>query len=304
MRTLAWSVVCSAGVMGITQAAAAHEFICQKTVNGGATYAVTSYPATLHYEFTVTNSHPTDTSIYTSAADAYLTGFSFQPPAPYAVPVGQSVMNTFDVTLNSAEECKALADSDGAVDSAFNNVFTVTWDGGGQASCSAQVTCEEQPPPPEEGGATRTPGFYKTHIDALSECIAEPVDLGFITISTIEEALGLLWAVPAKYESGDKRSELDKARFILARHTLVATCNVRLFGTSPTPTDLIDDAIAALAGTDCGLMHDLAEDVDAFNNSGDDEGFPAGFEAGPATPQQAKEMGDDPTSPSGGVCTT
>ena len=50
-----------------------------------------------------------------------------------------------------------LADSDGAVDSAFNNVFTVTWDGGGQASCSAQVTCAEQPPPPEEGGATRTP---------------------------------------------------------------------------------------------------------------------------------------------------
>jgi hypothetical protein len=39
-----------------------------------------------------------------------------------------------------------------------------------------------------------------------------------------------------------------------------------------------------------------------YNNSGDEEPFPEGFEAGPATPQAAYDMAIDPTEPSGQVC--
>ena len=122
-----WPWVCSVAVLGMAHAAAAHEFVCDKTVNGSSLFAVTSYPTTLHYAFTVTNSHPTDTSIYTSASDPLLPGFGFEPPAPHAVAVGQSVTSTFDVTLTTAEECFALAASDGTADGAFDNTFTVTY---------------------------------------------------------------------------------------------------------------------------------------------------------------------------------
>jgi hypothetical protein len=299
MRTVAWSFTCAATVFGIAETADAHSFVCEKTVNGGSLLEVTSYPTTLHYEFTVINDHPSDPSVYTDVSDPSLAGFAFDPPAPYEVPVGQSVTDTFDVVLSSPEQCSSLAAADGIADDAFVNTFTVTWESG-QAVCSARVDCAAPPP---AGGATRTPGFYKTHVDAMAQCLeGGPIDLGFLTIATLEEALGLLWAVPAKYESGEHRSKLDKARFILGRHTLVATCNERLFGTEPTPATLIADAVAALASTDCALMMELAALVDAFNNSGDDEPLPDGFVAGPATPRAAAGMGDDPTSPSGESC--
>jgi hypothetical protein len=49
-------------------------------------------------------------------------------------------------------------------------------------------------------------------------------------------------------------------------------------------------------------MHDLKDDIDAYNNSGTSEDFPEGFEKGPATPQQASGMADDPTEPSMDAC--
>jgi hypothetical protein len=307
MRKIARSLVWSVAVFGFAKAADAHEFICEKTVNGGASVEVTSYPTTLQFEFKVINSHPTHPSIYQSVSDPMLSGFTFTPAGPHEVPVGGSVTDTFDVTLASAEECRDLAASDGIADDVLMNTLTVTWHGG-QASCSASVTCAPPPPPPPppppEGGATRTPGFFKTHVQALEACMAEgSIDLGFVQIESVEQALGLLWGVPSKFTgSGIKRSSLDRARFILGRHTLVGVCNMRLFDTAPSPADLLSDAVAALAGTDCALMRQLAEEVDAFNNSGTEEPFPEGFSAGPATPIDAWLMNTDPTSPSGQVC--
>jgi len=177
----------------------------------------------------------------------------------------------------------------------------VTWDLG-SAQCSARVICAPLPPP-ENGGATRTMGFWKTHEQALQQCLdAGPIDLGNLTISTLSQALGLLWGSPPRFASGATRSTLDKDRFLLARQTLAGICNQRLFGTAPTPPTLLQDAVAALAGTNCSLILALESAVDAFNNSGDAIAFPAGFVPGPATPQHAMSIAVDPTFPSNQSC--
>jgi len=128
------------------------------------------------------------------------------------------------------------------------------------------------------------------------------IEHGSVTVDSMESALGILWGSPASFDTGEKRGGLDKARFLLARHLLVATCNTRLFDTQTDPADLIAQATAALGGTDCQLMLDLAGQLDAFNNSGDAEAFPEGFVPGKATPRHAAGMADDPTTPSGETC--
>lgn len=305
MRKLA-SIACSVAVLGIAGTAGAHSFVCSKTVNGSTTFDVTSYPTTLHFDFVITNSFPTLPSTYTAVSDPLLPNFTFEPVGPYEVPIGGSVADSFDVTVATADECMTLAATDGVDDGVFANTFTVSWESGGQASCSAQVTCAPPPaPPPPTVGATRTPGFYKTHITALQACLdMGTVDAGTIQISTINDALGLLWGSPASFDSGAPRADLDKARFLLERQLLVATCNTRLFGSEPTSSTLLTDAVSALNGTDCQLMLNLAEQLDAFNNSGDEQAFPSGFNAGPATPRDAAAMATDPTSPSGGQCSS
>jgi hypothetical protein len=285
----------------------AHLFTCEKTVNGSSYVELSSYPAALNYHFAVINSHPTSPSTASSVSDPALAslGYSFSPAPPFTLPVGGSHTDSFSVPLASYEECQELAAKDGVADDRFVNVFTVTWHGG-SAQCSATVVCREPPPPPPppmDGEATRTMGFFKTHEQALAACLESgPVELGIVTITSLESALGLLWGSPAVFETGQRRNSLDRARFLLARQALVGSCNVRLFGTEPEPSDLLSDAIDALAGTDCELIRMYAEAIDAYNNSGTDESFPDGFIAGPATPRHAASIAYDPTTPSGQQC--
>jgi hypothetical protein len=239
-------------------------------------------------------------------------GFTFDPAPPVSVPVGEEQTYTYTEHLDSPEACLRVANSDGLQDVNIDNTFKVVWDLG-EDQCSARVVCA--PPPPNgctdseqcDSGATRTMGFFMTHLVAMQSCLDEgPVNLGpgFDPILTLQDAEGLFWASTAKYESGENRSDLDKARYLLARQTLVAVCNQRLFGTTPTPPDLIDQALAALNGQVCSDILDLAEQVDAYNNSGDSEDFPSGFVAGPATPQDAMDLaeGNDPSVETSDSC--
>jgi hypothetical protein len=225
----------------------------------------------------------------------------FNPPPPITLQVGESVTNDFFINVPDFQTCERLSALDGDADDTIINTFTVIWDLG-QASCSAKVVCV----PPVTGpptGTTRTMGFFKTHESALSQCLAPgPIDLGFVTISTLPDALGLLWDSPAKDSMGNMRSDLDSARIRLGRQTLVGICNFRLFGTVPTPSTLLADAVAALAGNSCSTMDALETQVDAFNSSGDAAAFPNGFIPGPATPQHAQSIATDPVTPSSGMC--
>jgi len=138
----------------------------------------------------------------------------------------------------------------------------------------------------------------------LQQCLNQgPINLGPLTVSTLDDALGLLWGSPAELADGTARSAFDRASFLLERQLLTATCNVRLFGATPTPSNLIASAIAALSGTDCTLLSTLEGELDAFNNSGDTVAFPSGFTPGPATPSNAQSIATDPTMPSTSQCT-
>jgi hypothetical protein len=145
-------------------------------------------------------------------------------------------------------------------------------------------------------------GYWKTHVEAASACIGEgAIDLGFVTIGSLEDLLGLLWGSPARFEDGTPRGALDQALFLLGRQTAVAICNERLLGSDAGA--LIEDALAALSGTACADIRALIDPVTAFNESNDEAPFPQGFPTGPATPRDAEALGTDPTSPSGETCT-
>lgn len=305
MRRQGWNTVLGLAALAVALSATtaeAHELACEKTVNGVSEYAIQGYPATLHYQFTIINTHPTDASLVQSAEDPLLKpyGFTFTPTPPFWIPVGQSVTDDFNLTIPDELTCLRLAAADGTVDRVIENTFTTAWEWAA-ATCSARVVCPETPP---NSGATRTMGFFKTHETALQACLANnPVDLGFVQISTLEQALGLLWGSPPRFDDGTRRSELDRARFLLGRQTLVGICNQRLFGTVPSPSNLLMQAVSALAGTQCSLMMSLESQVTAFNESGDDRSFPTGFTPGPATPRHAQMIAEDPTEPSGQSCT-
>jgi hypothetical protein len=291
------------GALCVASAARAHEMKCTKTVNGQSAIELDTFPATLTYVVTVFNTHPTMPSTALSLTDTLFDPLNlhFNPPPPFTLQVGEHVTNTFIISVPDFQTCENLSKLDGDDDDTIINTFTVVWDLG-QASCSAKVVCVPpvtQPP----GGATRTMGFFKTHEDSLTQCLNKgSIDLGFLTISTLPNALGLLWDSPAKDGLGNKRSDLDSARIRLARQTLVGICNERLFGTVPSPSTLFADAVTALAGKSCTTMDTLESAIDKFNGSGDNVAFPNGFNPGPSTPQHAQSIATDPVTPSGQTC--
>lgn len=288
------------GALLMTQLAQAHELSCEKTVNGASYVEVSSYPTTLHYVLTVNNTSTSYGSDVLTASDPLLEarGFSFSPAPPFSLDLAQSASDSFDVVLNSPTECLALAAADGTADDRIDNVFSTSWESG-SAQCTASVKCIPPPPPPS--GATRTMGFYKTHEQALSMCLPQLDEHMGISLD-LSAALGYFWGSPAAYDTGGKRSEIDRSVFLLARQLLTAECNFFLFGTAPAPADLLDRSFEVLFGSDCALMRDMATEVDAYNNSGDSVAFPAGFDPGPSTPQDAASKADDPTSPSSDHC--
>jgi hypothetical protein len=294
------------GALLLAGTAGAHEFECEKKVNGGALLNITSYPTTVTWDLKITNTHPTHASTALKVKDALLEGlgFVFSPAAPITLQVGEYQTWQFQHEIGSKAQCDALAALDGLEDAHIDNYFKVKWDVG-MDICTVRVTCGEPPPPPPPAQVTRTLGFFKSHLMPLQACLdVGAIDLGpgFALIDTLEEALGLLWGDPPYFWDGTKRNELEKARFLLARQTLVAVCNTRLFEAEPSPSTLIDDALAALAGYDCSDMLALAWAVDMFNNSGTGEQFPEAMTKGPSTPQDAQDLAVDPSLQTGGSC--
>jgi hypothetical protein len=285
---LAW-----AGVAG------AHELACEKTFNGEQVLVVDQYPTDVKVSITISNTHPTSPSTALAVDIIGLPAENTLFTPPFTLGVGESQTQTLTLHVNSYETCLQLAAMDNVFDATLNNTVKVTWDLG-SAQCGAQLICRESPPPP--GGATRTMGFFKVHEQALQACVDQgPIDLKIATVDSLEDALGLLWASPNKYESGGMRSQWDRDALLLARQLMVAICNQRLFGADLSAT-LLEQSLSALESTNCSLMLSLEGQVDDFNNSNDSVPLPSGFDPGPATPQHAESIADDPTSPTSNTC--
>jgi hypothetical protein len=151
---------------------------------------------------------------------------------------------------------------------------------------------------------TRDEGFFKVHESALEQCVnLFPIELGGVgTVSTLPQALGVLWASPTLYPNGEPRTPLDTTRLLLARQVLVAHCNGYLLGWFPIPADLLWDGHAALSGTQCQGMEELREALREMNVDGRARPLPDGFDPGPPTPAHAQSIAEDFTQPSGQSC--
>jgi hypothetical protein len=148
-------------------------------------------------------------------------------------------------------------------------------------------------------GATRTAGYWKTHLLALTTAVnLNCVNLGVIgsqnlTMPTIGDLEAIFWASDTR-QGNAHRSDIGKARMKLANQLIAAYCNVCLLGTSTGSlgfsATLLQDATAALASSNITLMNQLMSQLDAFNNAGDNVPFNGSQSAivGPADPNGAK----------------
>jgi hypothetical protein len=112
---------------------------------------------------------------------------------------------------------------------------------------------------------------------------------------------GLLWGSPARFADGSVRGDLDRERFLLARELLVATCNVRVLGAVPSSAELLSDARAALAGTDCATLSAHAARLERFHGCAKDA-VPPGQAFGKADPTLALRLAKDSSVPSEQTC--
>ncbi|MCP3099234.1 hypothetical protein LZ198_10165 [Myxococcus sp. K15C18031901] len=299
-----WKGAACAAVLGLAGNAAAHDLQCLKRVNGEASVEATTYPFTANYTFDVTNTHPTLPSILLTAVDPLmvLKGFEF-PSLPVEIPVGQTVSHALSVVFDSYDDCDTLALLDGTLDANIDNVFTATFDLGLSVS-TARVTCGQPSPDLTCGSATRTLGYYQSHLVPLTACLlGGPINLGPVASVLTDVGLeGILWGDPDQFLSGTARNDLDRARFLLAQQLLVATCNQRLFGASPGG-GVLAQALSFLEGTTCGSMDSMTGTLRTFNASCSRGPFPPLYITGPATPLAARALGIDPSLPSLGTCT-
>ena len=134
------TIAVAAAAIALTGTARAHEFACEKTVDGEVVHVVESYPATLTFKVVLTNTHPTDRSTALSLRDDVFARLGVRlPPVPLTLEVGQSTEFTATVTVQNDADCMRLA-APQTCSRTFDEAFQVLFDGG-VAQCSARVVC-------------------------------------------------------------------------------------------------------------------------------------------------------------------
>ena len=135
-----WTIAAAAAAIASSAGASAHEFACEKTIDGSVVRVVDTYPSTLQFRIVVTNTHPTDTSVALSFRDDFLTALGLKlPPTPFSLDVGQSIELSALVTVGSQAQCSELAGAQ-ACTAGSTNAFQVLFDTG-VAECSARLVC-------------------------------------------------------------------------------------------------------------------------------------------------------------------
>lgn len=164
------------------------------------------------------------------------------------------------------------------------------------------VNDDDTPPPPGGSSTTRTQGFWSAHFDVARDTWqAVPNDgrkiLGNKDVTNdpnVAKVMGGFWSDVAKRSIGKgktaKRSSLDQARMKLVQQYLAAVLNVQAFGTDDG--GVIANGKSAYEGSDRSAMIDAAAALAAFNEGGDEEPLPDGFDQGSADPKGAKNAAD------------
>jgi len=172
----------------------------------------------------------------------------------------------------------------------------------------------------EVGNATRTWGFWKTHLWLVEYMLGNsttlnisdpywtadpivplPIYLGNwngqnMTVNNTCEYMALMWAKQSHNSDGTKRTQLDSARIHTAHQALAAIMNYYMPGGAPLPDGITLESIAAtLSSNNITAIRDLGSDLAEYNESGDDEALdpdlpPTGrvYDDNIADPQGAK----------------
>ena len=163
----------------------------------------------------------------------------------------------------------------------------------------------------EVGAATRTWGFWKTHLwlvqwmfaenqDPMSPyyndtpVVALPIDLGNwngqnMTVNSTCEYMALMWAKQSQNSDGGKREKIDAARIHTAHQALAAIMNYYMPGGAPLPAGITLSSIAdTLTNGNIKQIRDLGSALADYNESGDDEALD------PSMPPTGKVNNADP----------
>jgi len=134
------TIAAAAAAIALSGSAGAHEFACEKTVEGEIVHVVENYPATLHFKVVLTNTHPTDKSTALAVHDDLFARLGAPlAPVPFTLDVGQSVEFSTTVTVQNDAECMRLSRGQSCSRS-FDEAFQVVFDGG-VAQCAVRVVC-------------------------------------------------------------------------------------------------------------------------------------------------------------------
>ena len=159
-------------------------------------------------------------------------------------------------------------------------------------------------------GATRTMGFWKTHLDFTENIfdtyLPDGIHLGTWggetwDITTIEQLMGIMWASPPKNCDDTPRYAIDQARIQAAQQAIAAILNDAMLGGGDLDAWLASHGITKsiieiLEGdklNGSNSIHTLQQVLDDFNKSGDNIALdPLLTPTGRANPTQAQIIAD------------
>ena len=187
---------------------------------------------------------------------------------------------------------------------------------------TATDVCIDAPP----DGATRTIGFWRTHLSFTRQVLdtrplpsaavagtsplgVRPTDSSFINgyiklsatgkfpLRSVKDVMGIFWSSNASTSNGKKRSNICQARITTAKQLLGAILNQTFGNAKPLPTvnggtDLITAALSIMDGTNAQSIREVGTLLDAYNNSGDNTTIviPGDIPIGKADPKAAQAM--------------
>ena len=152
----------------------------------------------------------------------------------------------------------------------------------------------------EVGNATRTLGFWKTHLEfttlVFTDYAGNNIDLGWKNITSIEQMMGIFWADVAKNSGGSKRNNLCKAKLQVSWQAIAAILNSSMPGGETLPAGITPESIAnTLEFGTTKEIRALGVQLDTYNNSGDDQALDPGLPStGRADPNGARDIADIP----------
>ncbi len=151
----------------------------------------------------------------------------------------------------------------------------------------------------QTGGATRTPGFWKTHLDYTTHIftvhLGGDINIGWKDMVGVDDVMGMFWASKSKESNGHKRNPLCQARFITSYQVVAAILNSGLSNGAPLPVD-IATIQSTLSGNDIAAIQALGTLLGVYNGSGDPFAIvdADGTLAGHADPKGSKDIADIP----------